>query len=197
MNLSFYVAISHLPLGNGVAIEFIGPITVAAATTRTRRNAVALTCAVAGVALLSGTEIDHDAVGLGFILLAAALWAGYIVVGARVARQSRGTAGLALGLAVGLAVTAPWGLPGFERVVGHPAVLLGALGVGVMSSAIPYGIDQVVLRRIPLGRFALLQALLPVVATVMGVVVLGQGLSTTAAVGIVAVVAGVATRDRS
>ena len=42
MNLLFYLAIDRIPLGKGVAIEFIGPICVAAARTRTRRNAGAL-----------------------------------------------------------------------------------------------------------------------------------------------------------
>lgn len=197
MNLCFYVAIDHLPLGNGVAIEFIGPISVAALATRTRRNAGALLLAVAGVALLSGTELGDNRIGLLFIFLAAALWAGYIVMGSHVARQDRGLSGLSFGLLAGMVATAPWGGLDAGAVLRRPSILAAALFVGVLSSAIPYGIDQHVLRRISTRRFAVLQALLPVVATVMGFVALDQHPSRTAAAGIALVVIGVAVQDRS
>ena len=197
MNLTFYVAIDHLPLGSGVAIEFIGPITVAAIATRTRRNAGAVVLAASGVLLLSGTEIGDDAIGLVFIFLAAALWAGYIVLGARLARRVRGTSALALGLAVGLVLSSPFGLVHADELFGSPHVLLLGLAVGVLSSAIPYGIDQTVLRSISVRRFAVLQALLPVVATIIGFIALDQRPSLIEYCGIVLVVAGVAAQDRS
>jgi inner membrane transporter RhtA len=197
MNMTFYVAIHHLALGNGVAIEFIGPISVAVLATRTRRNAAALVLAVAGVALLSGTEIGHDRIGLLFIFIAATLWAGYIVLGSRIARRASGFAGLSFGLLAGLIVTSPIGLLDARRVVTHGWVLAGALFVGLLSSALPYGIDQTVLRRISTRRFAVLQALLPVVATVMGFVALGQRPDVADLVGVALVVAAVATQDRS
>ena len=68
MNLTFYLAIDRLDLGKGVAIEFIGPITVAALTTRTKRNAAALAFATLGVIVLSGIEVDNEPLGLVFIL---------------------------------------------------------------------------------------------------------------------------------
>lgn len=197
MNLTFYVAIDHLPLGSGVAIEFIGPITVAAIATRTPRNAGALVLATSGVLLLSGTEIGDDAFGLLFIFLAAALWAGYIVLGARLARRIQGTSALALGLAVGLVLSSPIGFTNANRLFGSPHVLLLGLAVGVLSSAIPYGIDQTVLRNISVRRFAVLQALLPVVATAIGFVALDQRPSLIEYFGILLVVSGVAAQDRS
>jgi inner membrane transporter RhtA len=195
MNMSFYVAIDHLPLGNGVAIEFIGPITVAALRTRSRRNALSLALATSGVIALSGTAIGDDAFGLIFIFLAAALWAGYIVYGAHVARQDRGVAGLSLGLVFGFVLTAPIGALDAGAVLGDSRVLVTALFVGVVSSAIPYTIDQHVLRRITVRRFAVLQALLPVVATVMAAIALDQRPSAVAAVGIALVVTAVAVQD--
>ena len=69
MNLFFYLAIQHLDLGKGVAIEFIGPITVAALRTRTSRNAIALVLAVVGVVILSGLELGNEPLGLIYIFL--------------------------------------------------------------------------------------------------------------------------------
>ena len=109
MNTFFYLAIDRLPLGKGVAIEFIGPIAVAAVRTRSRRNAVALGCAALGVAVLSGVEIRGEPLGLLYIFLASAMWATYIVVGSRVAQQNRGVSGLGVGLAIGALVITPVG----------------------------------------------------------------------------------------
>ena len=94
MNLFFYLGINRIDLGKSVAIEFIGPIAVAAATTRTSRNAGALALAVAGVIMLGGVELAGNALGVFFILLSSAMWAPYIVVGSRVAQIRRGVAGL-------------------------------------------------------------------------------------------------------
>jgi len=197
MNISFYIALDHLPLGNSVAIEFIGPISVAALRTRNRRNAMALGLAIAGVIVLSGTEVGDDAVGLVFIFLAAALWAGYIVFGSKVARQDRGLSGLSLGLLFGVLATAPIGLVDASSVVSDGSVLATALFVGVLSSAIPYSLDQIVLRRVSVRRFALLQALLPVVATLMGAIVLDQRPSAIALVGIALVVTAVIVQEKN
>ncbi len=197
MNISFYIAIDHLPLGNSVAIEFIGPISIAAIRTRNRRNAMALGLATLGVVLLSGTELGDDPFGLLFIFIAAALWAGYIVFGSRVARQDRGLAGLSLGLLAGVLLTSPLGLPDAGSVLDNSNVVLATLLIGLLSTAIPYAIDQGVLRRITVRRFALLQALLPVTATVMGAIALDQRPTAIAIAGIGLVVIGVAAQDQS
>ena len=96
MNIFFYLAIDRIDLGKGVTIEFIGPILVAALTTRSLRNGVALSFAIAGVVMLGGGEIDNNLSGIVFILIASALWALYIVFGARVAHVDRGVVGLGL-----------------------------------------------------------------------------------------------------
>ena len=83
MNTFFYLAIDRTDLGKSVAIEFIGPIVVAAVMTRNRRNAAALALAVVGVLVLGGVEIDYNAAGVGWLLAASACWAAYIVVGSR------------------------------------------------------------------------------------------------------------------
>ena len=142
MNTFFYLAIERIPLGKGVAIEFIGPISVAALRTRSRRNALALLCAAVGVAVLSGVELSGEPLGLLFIFLASVMWATYIVVGSRVAQQNRGVSGLGLGLAIGALVVTPIGLPGSGPVWAAPHLLFLCFFVGVMSNAVGYGIDH-------------------------------------------------------
>jgi inner membrane transporter RhtA len=196
MNTFFYIAIDRLPLGKGVAIEFIGPITVAAMRTRTRRNALALISAGVGVAVLSGIELADEPLGLLFIFLASAMWAAYIVVGSRVAQQNRGTASLALGLVIGALVITPIGAPGSGFVWVSPQLLVACLAVGILSNAIGYGIDQTILRRIPVRRFSVLLALLPVTAMVIGFIALDQTPSTIDLLGMVLVLTGVIVQER-
>ncbi|MCB2224087.1 MAG: EamA family transporter [Actinobacteria bacterium] len=196
MNTSFYLAIDRLPLGTTVAIEFIGPVAVAAVGSRTRRSWLALLMAAGGVAVLADVQLEASASGLAFALAAAVLWAGYIVLGAKVASEARAVDGLTIGLLIGAVALAPVGFPDAARVVGEWWLLVPALGTAVLSNVIPYGIDQVVLRRIPRARFALLLALLPVTATVVGLAALRQTPSWQEAAGIALVVVGIAVSER-
>lgn len=196
MNTFFYLAIDRIDLGKGVTIEFVGPIAVAAVATRSARNAVALAFAVAGVVVLGGAEIGDNTLGVVFILLASAMWATYIVVGARVARLDRGVAGLGVGLAIGTLAIAPLGAPWSGPVWMSPSLLALCLLVGVFSNAVGYGIDQFTMRRIPIRRFSLLLALLPVTAALIGWLWLDQVPSWVDIGGIVLVLAGVALQER-
>lgn len=196
MNLCFYLAIDRIDLGKSVAIEFIGPICVAAAMTRTVRNAVALGLAAAGVFVLGGAELGENRAGLAFLLAASALWAMYIVIGSRVAGLGRGLGGLGLGLAIGAAALVPIGAPGSGAVWRSPGLLGLCLVVGVFSNAIGYGIDQHVLRRIAVRRFSLLLALLPVTAVAVGAIALSQYPSVTDGIGIAGVLAAVILQER-
>ena len=196
MNTFFYLAIDRVDLGKAVTIEFIGPITVAAVATRSLRNAVALLFAIAGVVVLGGDEIEGNAIGLLFIFLASAMWAAYIVIGSRVARLDRGVAGLGVGLAIGAIAITPLGAPWSGPVWSSPELLALCLLVGVFSNAIGYGIDQFTMRRIPIRRFSLLLALLPVTAACIGWLVLDQRPSGLEFVGIGLVLVGVLVQER-
>ena len=196
MNIFFYLAIDRIDLGKGVTIEFIGPILVAACTTRSVRNGVALAFAIVGVVVLGGVEVDNNLPGLVFILIASALWALYIVFGARVAHVDRGVVGLGLGLVIGTIATAPIGAPWSGPVWVSPLLLGLCLLVGIFSNAVGYGIDQFTLRRIPIRRFSLLLALLPVTASLVGWVALDQRPSTIDVIGIALVLIGVAMQER-
>ncbi|WP_098959050.1 DMT family transporter [Pseudonocardia sp. N23] len=198
MNVAFYEAVARLPLGTVVAIEFCGPVAVAALASRRPRDVAAVVLAAAGVACIADVRWSGSPAGVAWGLAAAALWAAYIVVGKRVALAGNGLDDMATGFALAsvplvvLLVVDRGGL----AALGSPSVLGLAAGVGVLSSVVPYALDQVVLRRVGRARFAVLLALLPVTATVIGLVFLGQVPGVLEGVGIVAVVAAVALRSR-
>ena len=194
MNLCFYLAMDRLPLGNAVAIEFIGPIAVAAAGARTLRSAGALVLAVAGVAVLAGVETEGTAAGVGFALLAGAFWAGYILLGHRVARSPASVDGLGLGMLAGAVAISPFGLSDVTGALGSPLVLALGVATGLLSNVVPYWIDQAVMRRVDPHRFALLQALLPVTATVVGLAALAQVPGGRELLGIGLVIVAIAGR---
>lgn len=196
MNVFFYLGIDRIDLGKGVAIEFIGPIVVAAVTTHSARNGAALALAVVGVVTLGGVEISDNALGVFFILASSAMWAAYIVVGSKVANVRPGVAGLGVGLAIGSVFITPIGAPGSGPVWASPTLLLLCCATGVFSNAIGYGIDQFVMRRIPIRRFSVLLATLPVTAVFIGWLVLGQRPGPLDLVGIALVLAAVALQER-
>ncbi|MEM7286504.1 MAG: EamA family transporter [Actinomycetota bacterium] len=197
MNLFFYLAIDELPLGNAVAFEFLGPIVVASLGARSARNASAVVLAVSGVVLLAGVQPEGSAQGVAFALAAGAAWAGYIVLGHRVARAGISVDGLGLGMLLGAGAIAIVGASDLGPAFDTPGLLLLALSTGLFSNAIPYAIDQLVLQRIDQYRFALLQAMLPVSAALIGLIALSQTPTGGEVVGIALVVVALVVRGRS
>ena len=195
MNAAFYLAIDRLPLGTAVAIEFCGPVAVAALSSRTMRDWAALVLAGLGVALIADVQWAGSAVGVLWALGSATAWAGYIVLAKRVAQGGNGVDDMAVGFAVGAVLLVPLAWHS-GPVWGSPRLLLLGVGVGVLSSVLPYVLDQVVLRRVGRARFAVLLALLPVTATLVGLVALGQVPGWAELAGIASVVAAVALRSR-
>jgi inner membrane transporter RhtA len=199
MNIAFYEAIARLPLGTAVAIEFCGPVAVAAVASRRPRDIAAVVLATIGVALIADVRWSGSPSGVLWALTAAALWAAYIVLGKRVAGAGNGLDDMAVGFAVAAVVLTPvlmlGGVAGLAALA-DPLVLLLAVGVGVLSSVVPYVLDQIVLRRVGQARFAVLLALLPATATVVGLVALVQVPGPVEAAGIAAVIVAVALRSR-
>lgn len=178
MNVTFYIAIAHLPLGTAVAIEFLGPVTVAAVTGSGWRERAGIAMAACGVVLLAGVTLtlggDDARIGLAAILAAAVCWAGYILLGRRVATTGDGVTRLAVAMTAGAVVLAPF-LAGLGApVLGSWTLAAAVVGVAVLSSVIPYAMEQVVLRRVTPATFAVLLALLPATAALIGAVVLRQ-----------------------
>lgn len=196
MNLAFYEAIDRIPLGTAVAIEFAGPIAVAAVGSRTRRDWGALVLGAAGVLLLADVQVSGSALGVGLALLAGLLWALYIVLGHRVAETGDGVDGLAAGMCFGVLAIAPLAAADAAPAFADPLLLAACVGVGLLSSVVPYALDQVALRRLGRARFALLLAVLPATAVLVGAALLGQVPTAVEALGIAAVIAAVALRSR-
>src|SRR5205085_1858136 len=130
-----------------------------------------------------------NGLGIVFALLAGSFWAAYIVLTARIGRAFAGGQGLAWGMVVAALLLLPSGIVGGGSNLGHPDLLAIGLAVAVMSSVIPYSLELEALRRLPQGTFGVLMSLEPAVAALVGLVVLGQGLSASEVIAIALVVA--------
>ena len=194
MNCCFYLAISRLPLGTVGAIEFLGPIALAALGARTGRNLAALAAAIAGVAFLTDVRLAGEPAGFVFAFANCGLFTLYVILGHRVARDGGGAGIDRLGAAmlVALLVVTPVGIGGASPAFASPALLGAGIGVGICSSVIPYVCDQLAMSRLPRATFALLLALLPATATVIGLAVLRQVPTPADITGVSLVIIGVA-----
>ena len=194
MNSTFYLAIDRLPLGTVAAIEFLPVIVLAALGTRTPRNLGALALAVPGVYLLTDVALQGDPLGVAFAFVNAALFAAYIVVSHRAAQNGTvpGIDLLGMAMLIAAVVATPIGIWGAAPAFLDPVALAAGVGVGVSSSVIPYVTDQLAMARMSRSTYALMVALLPATATVIGIVVLAQLPTAVAARGVARVIAGVA-----
>jgi len=191
MNVLFYISIAHIPLGTAVAVEFTGPVLLAMVRGRSFRTFVGAMLAGLGVLFLGGLGVDWSpdpgstAIGLLAAAGAGAAWATYMVIGGRIAAQRDGMTSLSVGMAAGALALAPIAAVGAAPVLSDARLAFTAIAVGLLSSAIPYAIDQVALKRLKTAAFALLNSLLPATAAVVGRVVLGQRLSFGEVIGLV------------
>jgi inner membrane transporter RhtA len=194
MNVCFYQAIARLPLSTVGAIEFLGPILLAALGVRTRRNVVALVLAAAGGWILTDMRLGGEPLGYLFAFANCALFALYIVFGHQIAQDGGTTSidALSLAMLIALATVSPIGFTGALAALQQPYLLLAGVGVGICSSVIPYVCDQLAMARLPRSTFALLLSLLPASAALIGVAVLRQIPTVAEWMGILLVMAGVA-----
>lgn len=194
MNACFYQAIARLPLSTVGAIEFIGPILLAAIGVRTQRNVTALILAAIGGWILTDVRWAGESLGYLFAFANCALFMLYVVLGHRIAQNGGATGIDRLGLAMMIAMltVSPLGLSGALPTFRQPYLLLAGTGVGICSSVIPYVCDQLAMARLSRATFALLLSLLPASATVIGIIVLRQIPTVAEVIGILLVAAGVA-----
>ncbi len=191
MNWSFYEALHRLPLGVAVTIEFTGPLAVAIAGSRKPLDALWVVLAGGGIVLLAthGSSAGVQPLGVGLVLIAAACWAGYILLAKRVGRSFAAGEALALGMSVGTFLVLPAGVLEGGSALLHPGVFGACLAVAMLSSLIPYTLELVALRRLATHVFGLLMSIEPAVAALAGVVVLGQALSGTLLLALAMVIA--------
>jgi inner membrane transporter RhtA len=197
MNYFIYHAIDRIPLGVAVTIEFLGPLAVAVFGSRRKLDLLWAGCAATGVLLLSRVDGGLNWVGVVFALLAAALWASYILITPKLGKHTTGGAGLALAMTFGALVALPFGVVEAGSALLNPPVLIIGCVVAVMSSVVPYSLELEALRRIPPRVFGVLMSLEPAVAALAGLVVLGEALGVMQwiAIGCVVLASVGATRS--
>jgi inner membrane transporter RhtA len=192
MNLCFYLAIARLPLSTVGAIEFLGVLAPAAYGVRTGRNVAALMVTVVGVLVITQIRFAREPVGFVFAFANSVLFALYIILGHRVANDEAAIDQLGAAMLVATVAISPFGLRAALPAFSNVGLLGAGVAVGVCSSVIPYVTDQLAMARLRRETFALMLALLPVFAVVIGAVVLRQFPTLRDGLGIVLVATGVA-----
>jgi inner membrane transporter RhtA len=180
MNLSFYLSLRTLPLGLAVAIEFLGPLGVAVFASRRALDLAWAALAAVGIALVlpfvpSAAAIDP--IGAAWAAMAAACWALYIVFGRRAAAVVEGGVATSLGMLVATAVVLPFGVADAGARLLDPSLLPAAFAVAMLSSAIPYSLEMIGLKRLPAHTFGILMSVEPAMAAVSGWIILGEQLT--------------------
>ena len=192
MNALFYCAIARIPIGVAVALEFSGPLTVALLHSRRWLDGLWVTLAATGIVLLSPLNTPSlDSLGVVLALLAGVAWGSYIVLSARMGQAFRGGEGLSLSMAVGALLLLPVGIAAEGWALLSPQILLLGLGVALLASTLPYSLEMMALRRMPVNMFGVLMSLEPAIAAGISFVWLGEALSPTMAfaIGLVMVAA--------
>ncbi len=190
MNWTFYGSLAHLPIGVAVTIEFIGPLTLAAALSRRVLDLAAVLAAGVGVLLISRVlqvpMSQLSLTGIGLALAAGACWAAYVVLSGRTGAEFPHLEGLALAMVIATVVVFPVGLTSIPHW--DASSLVKGLGIAVLSSVLPYSLELLALRRLSASVFGVLLSLEPAVAAIAGLLVLGQRLGPVQLVGMALVV---------
>jgi inner membrane transporter RhtA len=201
MNFFFYLSLRFIPLGIAVALEFAGPLALAMAASRRAVDFVWILMAGLGLIALLPLGLGSaqlDMVGVGCGLAAGACWALYIHFG-RKAGAAHGGQTTALGMTIGAIVIVPIGAAQAGMQMLSPAILPAALGVALLSSAIPYSLEMLAMPRLPTRTVGVLMSLDPALGAVAGLLFLGESLSWiqwAAIVSIMAASAGSAASGR-
>ena len=190
MNATFYESIDRVPLGVAVTVEFLGPLAVAILASRRKLDLVWIVAAGAGVALLAdGVGSGVSVAGLFLAAVAGVFWALYISLSVPIGRHFPGAGGLAPAMLIGALLITPWGIASAGNHLRDPQIVGAAVGVGLLSSALPWSLELEALRRLPTNVFGVVLALEPAVAALAGVLFLHEHLATRSwlAIGLVVV----------
>lgn len=200
MNLFFYMAIARIPLGAAVAIEFIGPLGIAALRSKRLVHYVWVSLAALGIFLLSPLSgVQLNSVGIMFALMSGAGWALFIVLAERVGKHTSGNHGLVIGMVVAAIVMTPFAIPVTSELFSDSMILLAVLGVALLSTTIPISFEFEALKRMPAQNYGILVSVEPAVAALTGALLLGEriGFQGMLAVSCVVVAAiGITLSDR-
>ena len=191
MNLCFYMALRTIPLGIAVALEFLGPLAIAMFGSRRALDFLWVALVVAGLALLLPYR-EHtqalDPVGVLYALGAAVGWAIYILLGRR-AGAAFGSDAVALGSAIGALVAVPVGVIHAGTALFSLSALPFAIGVAVLSSALPFSLEMYALTRLPARTIGILVSVEPAMGALLGLMFLNEHLSAFQWLAIAAIIA--------
>jgi inner membrane transporter RhtA len=188
MNLSLYTAIDRIGLGLAVTLEFLGPLAVALAGSRTRLDLLCAVGAGLGVYILVLPGASSDYLGIGLGVLAAACWAFYILLNRLLGERLPGLQAPAAATAVSALLNLPVAVVLIAQGRMTGTGILYATGAGLLSSVVPYAADLIALRRVPARFFGVVMSIHPVLAALAGLVILGQALGLHEWLGIAIVV---------
>ncbi|MBI1685735.1 EamA family transporter [Caulobacter hibisci] len=191
MNLCFYMALRTIPLGVALAIEFMGPLSLSLLHARKPSHFLCIGLAAFGLLLLLPLKLGAgalDLVGVAFALAAAVCWALYIVAGKRLGHLHGGRS-VALGMSVAALVVVPFGIASAGAALLDPRLMLLGLVVAICSSAVPYSLEMIALKRIPKRTFGVMLSVEPAIGALAGVIVLAELLSPQQWIAIACIVA--------
>jgi inner membrane transporter RhtA len=188
MNLCFYAAIERAPVGVVVAIEFLGPLAVAVIGTRRRLDWLWIGLAGGGVALLSSPNGSTTVTGLLLALLSGACWAAYLLLAKHLLTDLDPLVVTTLMIAGAAVFLTPILIVNGARFAGQASTIALAFFVAVASSALPYVLELVALRKVPAATYGVLLSIEPAIAAVIAFLILGQRLAPLEAGGIAAIV---------
>ena len=186
MNLCFYSALEHIPLGVAVTLEFVGPLGVAVIGSRQLFDVLWVILAAGGIVCLAPwTGATFDLFGMILALMAGVCWGAYIILSSRVGRSISGVNGLAIAMGVAALLLIPIGVVNSGVKLFEPKILLIGVGIALLSSVIPYSLEIEALRRLPTRVFGLLMSMEPAIAALVGLVFLGETIGLRSLISIV------------
>ena len=192
MNFLFYLAISRLPLGIAIAIEFTGPLAVAIMLSKKPFDFLWAILAITGVVLIlpiSKTQGPIDITGVLYALGAAVAWAFYIIQGKKASTTAHPGITTSLGMSFGFLIVLPFGATNIPIVFSNYTLVLTAIGVGILSSAIPYSLEMIALNKLASKHFSLLMSMEPAIGAVAGYLFLNERLNLIQMLAIFCIIA--------
>jgi inner membrane transporter RhtA len=180
MNFSFYFALQRIPLGIAVALEFLGPLSVAIFSLKKKIDYLwALLAGIGIILLLPKETATHslDPLGMFLAILAGAFWAAYIIFGKRAGNDLKGEVASSMGMLVAALIVLPIGIAIDGQNLLNTSALPLALMVAVFGSALPYTLEMFALKKLPTQTFGVLMSLEPALAALMGFLFLAEDLT--------------------
>jgi inner membrane transporter RhtA len=191
MNLTFYIALQRIPLGIAVALEFVGPLSVALFASRKKMDFLWAALAIVGIILilpLQETSTHLDLIGVTFALIAGLFWGLYIIFGQKIGAALPGGVAVSTGMLVAAVVTLPFGVATEGASLFQVQVLPVALTVALFSSAIPYALEMIALKKMARKTFGIFMSIEPALAALSGFLILSEKLTLLQLVAIACVI---------